>query len=92
MNGFVRAVERGRTEQAVELLEGTPQLVQVQRPRSPLWIAAQHGHAELAGALLERGADPNSPDDEPWATPLAWAERRGHTEIVNLLKAYGATF
>jgi ankyrin repeat protein len=46
----------------------------------------------LTRLYLERGADPNSPDDEPWATPLAWAERRGHTEIVNLLKAYGATF
>lgn len=30
--------------------------------------------------------------DEPsWATPLAWATRRGHEAIVELLKQHGAT-
>ena len=27
------------------------------------------------------------PDDPPWATPLAWATRRGHEEVVRLLAA-----
>ncbi|MGI8601369.1 MAG: ankyrin repeat domain-containing protein [Verrucomicrobiales bacterium] len=40
--------------------------------------------------LLKRGAATNLPDDEPWATPLAWATRRGHGEIVEL-KQHGAT-
>jgi len=40
--------------------------------------------------LLSRGAKPNLPDDPPWATPLAWATRRGHTEITELLKRCGA--
>jgi hypothetical protein len=43
--------------------------------------------------LLKCGAKPNLPDDSPdllWATPLAWATRRGHSEIVELLKQYGA--
>jgi ankyrin repeat protein len=41
--------------------------------------------------LLQRGAATNLPDDEPWATPLAWATRRGYREIVELLRQHGAT-
>ena len=41
----------------IELLERTPQLVHIERPRSPLWIAAQHGNAELVSALVQYGAD-----------------------------------
>jgi ankyrin repeat protein len=41
--------------------------------------------------LLKRGAATNLPGDEPWATPLAWATRRGRGEIVELLKQHGAT-
>jgi ankyrin repeat protein len=40
--------------------------------------------------LLSRGAPVSLPDDEPWATPLAWATRRGHTQIVAMLQAAGA--
>src|SRR5258708_5734805 len=38
--------------------------------------------------LLRRGAKPNLPDDPPWATPLAWATRRGHQEILDLLNEF----
>jgi ankyrin repeat protein len=41
--------------------------------------------------LLKRGAATNLPDDEPWATPLAWATRRGHGNLVELLRQHGAT-
>jgi hypothetical protein len=40
--------------------------------------------------LLALGALTNLPDDEPWATPLAWAERRGHTEVAEILRKHGA--
>jgi hypothetical protein len=40
--------------------------------------------------LLSRGAPVKPPDDEPWATPLAWAERRGHQQIASILRAHGA--
>jgi hypothetical protein len=40
--------------------------------------------------LLARGAPTNLPDDEVWATPLAWALRRDHAGIVDLLRAAGA--
>ena len=41
--------------------------------------------------LLGRGAPTNLPDDESWATPLAWAIKRGHVRIVEILRAAGAT-
>jgi hypothetical protein len=41
--------------------------------------------------LLTRGAKLNLPDDPPWATPLAWAVRRGHHQVVELLKQYEKT-
>jgi ankyrin repeat protein len=41
--------------------------------------------------LLKRGAATNLPGDEPWATPLAWATRRGHGDLVELLRQHGAT-
>lgn len=40
--------------------------------------------------LLQRGAMPNLPDDPTWATPLAWAVRRGHREIAGLLQSHDA--
>jgi hypothetical protein len=42
---------------------------------------------ELVKLLLSRGADPVEADAEPWATPRAWAEKRGYPEIVELLDA-----
>lgn len=57
---------------------------------TPLGYAAHWGHRDKAALLLERGADVNRAG-APWATPLAWATRRGHGEIVELLKQYGAT-
>ena len=45
---------------------------------------------EMVEFLLARGAPANLPDDPPWATPLAWAERREHTEIAEILRKHGA--
>jgi hypothetical protein len=41
--------------------------------------------------FLERGADPSERDAEPWATPLAWAEKKGHSAIAAVLRAKGAS-
>ena len=56
---------------------------------TPLGIAAREGNAELVGLLLDRDADPNAAGAE-WATPLAWAERRGHEHILKMLRDGGA--
>jgi ankyrin repeat protein len=41
--------------------------------------------------LLKRGAATNLPDDEPWATPLAWARKFGLADIEEVLLKHGAT-
>ncbi|MDD2702637.1 MAG: ankyrin repeat domain-containing protein [Candidatus Omnitrophica bacterium] len=60
---------------------------------TPLHFAAykgkKSGHIETAEILLENGADVNAQTDSG-ATPLAFALYRGNTEIITLLKKYGA--
>ena len=52
---------------------------------TPLGYAAKYGRTRMVEFLLGCGAKPTLPDDPPWATPLAWATRRGHADIVRLL-------
>jgi ankyrin repeat protein len=56
---------------------------------TPLGYAAKWGNHDVATLLLERGADPNKAGAE-WATPLAWAIRKGHDEIAADLRKTGA--
>jgi ankyrin repeat protein len=56
-------------------------------------MRAKSGKIGMVELLLQHGAGANLPDDSPdllWATPLSWATRRGHDEIVELLKQRGA--
>jgi ankyrin repeat protein len=46
---------------------------------------------QMVEFLLKRGAATNLPGDEPWARPLGWATRRGHGNLVELLRQHGAT-
>ena len=57
---------------------------------TPLACAARNDLPDMVELLLARGAPTDLPDDEPWATPLAWATRRGHARIAEA-RAAGAT-
>jgi len=55
---------------------------------TPLGWACRYGRVELVKLYLVRGADPVEADAEPWATPRAWAKRKGHAAVLELLDAY----
>src|SRR5262249_12971341 len=44
---------------------------------TPLACAARVDKKEMVEWLLNKGANPHLPDEEPWAQPLEWAKRRG---------------
>ncbi len=56
---------------------------------TPLGIAVREGRTEVVELLLSNGANSNAAGAN-WATPLAWAERRGHENISAMLRAHGA--
>jgi len=56
---------------------------------TPLGWACRWNRVELVRLLLVRGADPIEAGAEPWARPRAWAESRGHGEVMQLLSAAG---
>jgi ankyrin repeat protein len=47
---------------------------------TPLGMAARWGRREMVAYLLEHGADPIAAG-APWATPLAWARKKGHAGV-----------
>lgn len=56
---------------------------------TPLGLAARWGHHEMVKYLLEQGADPDKAGAS-WATPLAWAKKRGFAGIEETLIKAGA--
>ena len=56
---------------------------------TPLGVAARRGQRATVELLLERGADPLAAG-APWAAPLAWADRKGHGRIAEVLRGAGA--
>ena len=52
---------------------------------TPLGWAARSGLEDMVELLLAQGADPNGAG-ERWATPLRWAQRRGHLKVEAALR------
>lgn len=44
------------------------------------------GTVEMAELLIARGALVEEPHAEPWATPITWAKKMNHKEILSLLE------
>ncbi len=58
---------------------------------SPLSYAAREGHLHIVRLLLDRGADPNSPEEAaPDGLALFCACSGNHTEVAQLLLEHGA--
>ena len=38
--------------------------------------------------VIEESARFDLPENEPWALPLAWAKRRGHHEVIEVLSRH----
>jgi ankyrin repeat protein len=56
---------------------------------TPLGVAARWGRDDMARLLLDRGADPNR-SGASWATPLAWARKKGYSTMARELEQRGA--
>jgi ankyrin repeat protein len=55
---------------------------------TPLGYAARFGRALMAAFLLRNGASLRPTGVAEWSTPIAWATRRGHQRVVDLLDRY----
>ena len=86
------AAEKGYV-QVVEKLIQTGIDVNIPAPnygkKTPLHIASEHGHSEVANLLVRNKVNVNAPAYEN-ATPLHFAMKYGHLEIVKLLIENGA--
>jgi uncharacterized protein len=87
------AAAMGRRERAAALVERDPELVRAWSPDgfTALHFACFFGHPDIAGLLLERGADVDVPSrNELGVTPLQSAASGGHVRAAELLLDAGA--
>ncbi|WP_262694405.1 ankyrin repeat domain-containing protein [Kordiimonas aquimaris] len=100
-NPLIAAALRGSVPMAKLLVKrGADVNGYVQGDETPLINAAQQGHLKVAEYLIDQGADVNlmvergehyrSETGNKMRSPLGQAERRGHDDMVKLLKKHGA--
>ena len=91
LEALVAAVTNGDVATARALLDAEPGLARADRGgASPLHYAAVHGQREAVDLLIDRGADLEALDTEYGATPIGWANEKGHMDLVRHLRARGA--
>jgi ankyrin repeat protein len=91
MAELVKSVSDGDLERARALLDEEPELVRARHGgASALHFAAIHDQRDSVDLLLDRGADLEAEDDQYRATPLGWANEKGHTALVHYLHDRGA--
>ncbi len=88
---FFNAVKFGDDGAVKNFLENQPALVHRKVDgATALHYAALEGHRNVIDVLLEFGADLESRDDKFNATPIGWANEKGHPPIVQYLSERGA--
>lgn len=87
MGGHVTSEERVAFAEAAIAAGGRLDLRDEILESTPLGWACRWGREELARLFLAHGADPEEGEAEPWARPLAWAEKKGHSAITEMLRA-----
>lgn len=86
---LIKATQRGYPRVVAALLDNGAD-ANLGKGRA-LRIAAERGDAKTVQALLRAGARVNATGSgHPAGPPLADATRRGHTDVVDMLRAYGA--
>lgn len=94
---LIRLIRDGRPDEALALLESSPELASGHSDQagqlhgaSPLHWAGHRNAVRVCGRLLELGANVNDSAGNWWLTPLAWAADAGSAEAVELLLNHGA--
>ena len=83
--------QKGNIAKAALLLQygADINVIEEEYQSTPLGMAARWGHTAMVKYLLQQGADVNKAGAS-WSTPLAWAKKKKHSEIEQLLHDAGA--
>ena len=88
---FFNAVKFGDAAAVTKYLEEQPALALRRIDGSTaLHFAALQGQLPIIEILLDRGAELEARDDEFNATPIGWANEKGHMAVVRFLSERGA--